>query len=244
MSYKGLKIGIIGGYISGKATFLNALIKAPCFEMHSNSHNHIPIEIVKSENNSFSWNYLGNDKKAWQQSNKDIRTSKLYSRLRVKIPQFIWGDTVFYDFPQINDISIWRKDNESIVKRMDVLLFIFDAEYTMSSANKKILEYLYPKNGKTVAIILNKSDIVDDISNLPLQAQAITPDVKVLPRIFTTSAKLELQRCNSKEDRKRSFAYTESRTQVMTICDLAFSDLRTWLYEKIVQFQYTQSYEE
>ncbi|MGN0867203.1 MAG: dynamin family protein [Oligosphaeraceae bacterium] len=241
MVYEGSKIGIVGGYISGKATFLNALMKAPYFEMHSNSHNHIPIEIVKSENNSFSWNYQEYDKKTWQQSSKDIRTSKLYSRIRVKIPHFIWGDTVFYDFPQINDISIWKKNNEDIVKRMDVLLFIFDAEYVMSSANKKILECLYPKNGKAFSIILNKSDIIDDISNLTLQTQEITPDVMVLPRIFTTSAKLELQRYNCKENRKQCFAFTDSRTQVMTTCDLAFSDLRIWLYEQIVQFQYTQS---
>lgn len=32
-----LKIGIIGGYVSGKATFLNALLKVPCFRMRSNT---------------------------------------------------------------------------------------------------------------------------------------------------------------------------------------------------------------
>ena len=228
MPTNGLKIGIIGGYVSGKATFLNALLKTSCFRMRSNTHNHVIVQIQAGEKN-IEWNYMGMDSQDWKKSRVDIRFSKTYQRIGVKIPRFLWGNTVFYDFPQINDITQWKKDYIQEVARMDDLLCVLDAEYLLSEINKKILATLARHN--LSAVIINKCDRIDEILGLRTQLQELYPNDFQKFRVFTISSDLELQRWTTPEERIKKFAFTESREQAMRICDLAFSDLRVWLYE-------------
>lgn len=155
MPTDGLKIGIIGGYVSGKATFLNALLKIPCFRMRSNTHNHVIVQIQAGEKN-VEWNYMEFNAQDWKKSRADIRFSKTYQRIQAKIPLFLWGNTVFYDFPQINDVALWKKGYIQDVSRMDGLMCILDAEYLLSETNKRILTALVRYNLN--AVILNKCD--------------------------------------------------------------------------------------
>ena len=235
-----LKIGIVGGYISGKATFLNALLKAPCFSMRSNTHNHIPIAIQRATNEKLSWEYNDGGKRGWTPSIDDIRCSESHHQIRVKIPCYLWGDTVFHDFPQINDITAWEREYISLVKQMDFIISIFDAEYAMSLINKKTIDQLSSADDKLIAIILNKSDVVDNVSDLAGQMGVFFASPEKRCRVFTVSSRLELQRWCFPEKRQTTFAFTESRKSVMATCDFAFSDLRAWLYEKIFLSKYNQ----
>lgn len=233
MSTHNLEIGIVGGYISGKATFLNALLKAPCFLMQSYTHNHIPIAIQRATNEQISWEYIDNGERGWTPSIDDIRCSQNHNQIRVKIPYYLWGETVFYDFPQINDIATWERENMSLVNQMDYIILIFNAEYAMLLINKKIIDLLSSTGDKLIAIILNKCDVVDKISDLVGRMEMCFARSEKRCRIFTVSSRLELQRWCFPERRQTTFAFTESRKSVMATCDFAFSDLRAWLYEKI-----------
>lgn len=235
-----LKIGIVGGYISGKATFLNALLKVPCFSMRSNTHNHIPIAIQRANNEKVSWEYNDSGKRGWTPAIDDIRCSQNHQQIRVKTPCYLWGDTVFHDFPQINDITTWERENTSLLTQMDFIISIFDAEYAMSLINKKTIDLLSLAEDKLIAIILNKCDVVDKISDLAGQMEMFFARQEKQCRIFTVSSRLELQRWCFPERRQTTFAFTESRKSVMATCDFAFSDLRVWLYEKIFLSKYNQ----
>lgn len=230
MPTNGLKIGIIGGYVSGKATFLNALLKTSCFRMRSNTHNHVIVQIQAGEKN-VEWNYMEMETQDWKKSRVDIRFSKTYQRIQAKVPRFLWGNTVFYDFPQINDVALWKKGYNQEVASMDDLICVLDAEYLLSETNKKILATLARHN--LSAVILNKCDRIDEILGLKTQLQELCPNEFQKFRVFTVSSDLELQRWMNPEERIIKFAFTESRDQAMRICDLAFSDLRVWLYELI-----------
>jgi len=235
-----LKIGIVGGYISGKATFINALLKTPCFSMRSNTHNHIPIVIQRATNEKVSWEYIASGKRGWTPSRDDIRCSQDHQLIRAKIPCYPWGDTEFYDFPQVNDITTWESEHISLVNQMDFVISIFDAEYVMSLANKRTIDLLASIENKLLAIILNKCDVVDKIGDLADQMEMFFANSEKRYRIFTVSSSLELQRWCSPEKRQTMFAFTESRKGVMMTCDFAFSDLRAWLYENIFLSKYNQ----
>ena len=227
-----LKIGIIGGYVSGKATFLNALFKAPYFRMRSNTHNHTTIQIrAVAGEKDVVWSYMDEDGKNWNKSQEDIRFSTSWKRIKAEIPCFLWGSTSFYDFPQINDVVQWEKENIQEVSQMDGLVCVLDAEYLMSERNKKMLAILSEYN--LIAVVLNKCDIIDDIAGLRAQLQRMySYEIKEF-RLFTVSSQLELQRWTAPKERIKNFAFSELRNRVMITCDLAFSDLRVWLYELI-----------
>lgn len=238
MSANGLKIGVVGGYVSGKATFLNALLKTPCFPMRSTGHNHSIVEIHRAVDETSSWDSMDSEDRRWLRSLENIREGNGHLRIRTNIPCFLWGDAVFYDFPQISDILAWKREYLSFVEKMDLIVTLFDAEYVMALANQKIMDCLVPLE-KKIAVILNKCEIVDDIADLSAQArQVFTNDDANLP-IFTVSSELELLRWTSPKERQMSFAFTESRRNVMMICDLSFSSFRTWLYESIVSSEHT-----
>ena len=226
-----LKIGIVGGYVSGKATFLNALMKAPFFRMRSNTHNHAIIQIQAATEKKIVWRYMEENARDWKKSREDIRFSKTWKRIRVEIPGFLWGNTVFYDFPQINNVEQWVGENIRDVSQMDSLVCVLDAEYLMSETNRKTLTVLADHN--LAAVVLNKCDIIDKILDLKTQLLETCPGSSPKLKTFTVSSQLELQRWTAPKERIKNFAFTESRAQAMTLCDLAFSDLRVWLYELI-----------
>lgn len=226
---KKLKIGIIGDFASGKATFLNALFKAPCFEMNS-THNRVIVEIKASKTSEMIWRYRNNDAEEWKIDLTDIRSSSKYAQITVEIPFFHFNQAIFYDFPQINDLNSWEKDYLSKALQMDYIIYILDAEYALSEKNHNTA-HLLCKECKNLVIILNKSDIVDDIVELNKNFRKSCLPPKASTTIFSISALLELQRHLNSEKRMKSFAFTESRENVTTLCDLAFADFRIWLYE-------------
>lgn len=208
--------------------------------MRSYTHNHIPIAIQRATNEKISWEYTDSGERGWTPSIDDIRCSQRHQQIRVKIPCYLWGDTVFHDFPQINDIAAWERENMSLVKQMDYIISIFNAEYAMLLINKKTIDLLSSTEDKLIAIILNKCDVVDKISDLVGRMEMFFTRPEKRCRIFTVSSSLELQRWCSPEKRRATFAFTESRKSVMATCDFAFSDLRAWLYEKIYLSKYNQ----
>ena len=98
-----INIGVLGGYASGKATFLNALFKAPCFEMKSHTHNNTIIEIKESKTPQMSW-----FRSVWSLFSKlrflhwmffDWKKSTLFFTKISNISGKIKEDIVFPDFP-------------------------------------------------------------------------------------------------------------------------------------------------
>ena len=134
-----INIGIVGGYASGKATVLNALFKAPCFEMKSHTHNHTIIEIKASKTPQLSWYYRKSDSEAWKKSPNDIRLAHQYRQIAVEIPFYHFNKTNFWDFPQINDLASWKDLHLSKVKQMDYVVYVLDAEYALSAKNHDIV---------------------------------------------------------------------------------------------------------
>lgn len=229
---KEITIGIWGGYASGKATFINALLQYPYFIMSRMKHNSKKIIIQGGNTEHIEWFFKENDEKAWCKSTCSLRHVRQSSIKIVKalIPNFCFTNLIFHDFPVLCSLDDFHAfENKSII---DYGVLVLDAEYAEKKIHFDIIHCLIQYLNDNLIILLNKSELLDSPDETVLEFRNDLHIPKSI-KVFPISAQLELDRILDSKKRDKMYAYTPTRKKMMHALDANFAKFRNILIHQV-----------
>ena len=223
-------IGILGGFASGKATLINAILQYPFFGMYRQRHNTKIIKIQKSDTQTIEWLYRCFNEKQWQKSTCSLRhvKQKNIESIKVLVPCDLLSQINIYDYPAINSNEDFPSSDD--VKKLDFGIIAIDAEYAEKRVHSDIIKFLSQVLNNKLLVLLNKSDLLDSPEEL-LEDFRNDLSIPSCIKLFPISARLELERILDRNKRDRMYGYTDERIKMMYLLDNYFTDFRNCIQQ-------------